>query len=347
MRPRQNIKTNSKAAKLTGRISKITTTRPAILGRKSRRPKADDASDNERENKGQENQLDEMSYLEIMRRNFETQFGQVEGVNPIVVERSEPEKNKEDENSDDNQLDKEFQDDIDADFSDLENNDSDISLLDSDFEMPSELEDSGDESDGPLIVRFDQDDRSSGPVASKADRKLFMSNKAPLLEAVPLECNRRSRNTKTAPDDEINLEHDIALQRLIKESHILAEHGNDPSSSGFSGVDLSLQPMGKTRLKILESRIENLGAKSLKGDKMPMSVRKGIDAKNTDRRTKYEKHAKEAGIILSKPDFKNQEKKKIVKRDRGLKIQSIGRSTRGGLVISKEDIAKYTTKRRK
>ncbi|ANB14864.1 Faf1p [Sugiyamaella lignohabitans] len=79
-------------------------------------------------------------------------------------------------------------------------------------------------------------------------------------------------------------------------------------------------------------------------EKMPMSLRKGIEKSRKMKQDKYEAYAKEAGIVLARPAA-GSVKKKPVKRDRGLKIASVGRNTRHGLVISKAEIAKYTSGR--
>ena len=79
---------------------------------------------------------------------------------------------------------------------------------------------------------------------------------------------------------------------------------------------------------------------------------------------KYEQEAAEGGIVLSKVkkgqfrkiestykkdierriggSIKTRDKEKATKRERGLKISSVGRSTRNGLIVSKRDIARIS-----
>ncbi|GME89846.1 unnamed protein product [Ambrosiozyma monospora] len=96
-------------------------------------------------------------------------------------------------------------------------------------------------------------------------------------------------------------------------------------------------------------------------ENMPMNVRKGMIKHKMERIAKYEKEAKEAGIVLAKTkkgEFRNIEDRGVTSftdrigtglkknrkiRDRGLKITSVGRSTRNGLIISKDEAAKMTS----
>lgn len=129
---------------------------------------------------------------------------------------------------------------------------------------------------------------------------------------------------------------------MIDESHILAEASR---KGHFSGAEIStttdFNPTGKYRLKTMDVRLSKLGVKQ-KNEKMPMNIRKGMNAKNAQRKQKTITEAKEAGIILARPTAAAT-KGPIKKRDRGLKIASIGKNTRHGLVISKSEIAKYTS----
>lgn len=127
---------------------------------------------------------------------------------------------------------------------------------------------------------------------------------------------------------------------MINESHILAE-----GREKLSGADIStdFDPIGKTRHKTLNSRIESLGGFADRNSKQraPMNIQKGINAKKQERKEKQEKHAKEAGIVLARPTS-SINKQTPVKRDRGLKIASVGKSTKHGLVISEKDRQKVT-----
>lgn len=126
--------------------------------------------------------------------------------------------------------------------------------------------------------------------------------------------------------DAENLKKDLALQRLLKESHLL-DH-KSPSS-----------PYGKNRHKAIDLRLQELGTKlSLYHQRnMPMSQRKGIAAKASGREESRRKEAKENGVILAKA---TKGRKDIIdtKRQRGIGAPSVGRFKGGMLTLSKRDV---------
>ncbi|KAK9464052.1 uncharacterized protein V1516DRAFT_609336, partial [Lipomyces oligophaga] len=161
-------------------------------------------------------------------------------------------------------------------------------------------------------------------------------------------------------DDRRNLKHDLELQRLITESHILSE-----SNSG-------LNPIGKTRLKTLDTRIDSLSIRSANArsgnktdyyslnpkslleikqrkfnrEKMSMKMRTGILSKQSERKRRSDSYAREAGIVLPVSSRSNSisisNTNSNSRRDRGLKIQAVGKFTRSGLKINKSDIARLS-----
>lgn len=138
-------------------------------------------------------------------------------------------------------------------------------------------------------------------------------------------------NAESTEDDAAelaNTKHDLALQRLLKESHLL-----DPST--FTGSTTT--PKGKSRLKALDSRLQGLGAKKalLEQEKMPLAHRKGIKAKAADRETTRRKEATENGVILER--FKTAPKVEK-RRDRGIAPPSIGKFKGGTLRLSSRDV---------
>ncbi|CAN6674720.1 hypothetical protein TRVA0_062S00364 [Trichomonascus vanleenenianus] len=190
--------------------------------------------------------------------------------------------------------------------------------------------------DEPQVVRF-EDTSTAVPLVSKREKKLFVRSSAPKKE--PTE-EKPSRKGKVSKEEQEDIKNDLALQRLISESHILAE------ANQHSGADISLDfdPIGKSRLKALDTRLKSLGAKQEKSQSMPMNMAKGIKQAQKTKQEKYTKHAREAGIILAK--VSKDTSKKTKKRDRGLKIASVGRNTRHGLIISQQEIARVTKKRK-
>ncbi|CAI4039736.1 hypothetical protein SMKI_09G1440 [Saccharomyces mikatae IFO 1815] len=130
------------------------------------------------------------------------------------------------------------------------------------------------------------------------------------------------------------------------------------------------QVIGKARSRTLEMRLNRLSRvngheeKISKLEKVPMHIRKGMIDKHVKRIKKYEQEAAEGGIVLSKVkkgqfrkiestykkdierriggSIKAKDKERGTKRERGLKISSVGRSTRNGLIVSKRDIARIS-----
>lgn len=145
-------------------------------------------------------------------------------------------------------------------------------------------------------------------------------------------------NPEEAVTDAANLKKDLALQRLLKESHLLE-----------SGSSLSLY--GQNRHKALDLRLQDLGSKSsiYKQESMPLAQRKGIVAKAVGRDKSRRREAKENGIILEKA---GKGKKRVdVKRQRGIGTPSVGKFQGGMLKLSQKDVAEIEgpkeTKKRK
>jgi len=142
------------------------------------------------------------------------------------------------------------------------------------------------------------------------------------------------RNASSAVEDEEeaeNLKNDIALKRLLAESHLL-----DPVSGGGGVRDLELT--GKNRHKALDLRFQALGSATsiYKQEKMPMSHRKGIVKKAQYREEKRRKEAKESGIVLERRKGVRKERER---RERGVGGPTVGRFKGGMLMLSKKDVA--------
>lgn len=134
----------------------------------------------------------------------------------------------------------------------------------------------------------------------------------------------------TDPDssEAINNKNDIALQRLLKESHLL-----DPGS--FKS-DSSTQS-GSGRLKALDLRLKDLGAKEslAQQQKMPLSHRKGIVIKAASRETKRRDQAVENGVVLEKVRHASGGKRF---REKGVGGPAVGRMKGATLKISSRDL---------
>jgi hypothetical protein len=158
----------------------------------------------------------------------------------------------------------------------------------------------------------------------------------------PIDTTIASTTTKKAlpttqddPDEADNLKKDLALQRLLAESHLLDSSGN----TSMSGIN---------RHRATDLRLQSLGARTsiLKQEKMPLSHRKGILAKQSEREEKRRKEARENGIILEKVKGSTK-RQKDGKRDRGIGGPGIGKFSGGTLRLSKRDIIDIEGPRKK
>lgn len=140
---------------------------------------------------------------------------------------------------------------------------------------------------------------------------------------------RAKKDTNPDDDDDsetANLKKDLALQRLLSESHLL-ESSTNPVLSGAN------------RHRATDLRIQALGSKTsiLKQAKMPMSHRKGIVAKQNLREETRRREARENGIILEKAKI-TKKKGAESRRDRGVGGPGVGKFSGGTLSLSKKDI---------
>lgn len=317
-----------------------------------------------------------MKALEVQRRNFEKQFGSISalGYKDQVKRTSDDESDSDGSENDAHHrlkthadsesrelgLDSESEN---ADFGGFDSDDSDDSDDSSAFSSDASSSDS--EAEQPRVVRLTQD--HTPLPTSKKETKLVRSGRAPTIRELEIKQQQLAKLTRkqqlaAQKEDSENLENDLKLQRLLSESHILAHNIES------SGADLTLQtldyeaPIGNSRRRILDQRIREASAlnslpSARKLEKMPMNMRKRL-VKNRENAVKlHEQEALEAGIVLSKvrrgqlrdlhlgkgatlssDRLGTGTKAKAKMRDRGLKIQSVGKSTRNGLRISASEI---------
>ncbi|OJD31626.1 uncharacterized protein BKCO1_4600063 [Diplodia corticola] len=198
---------------------------------------------------------------------------------------------------------------------------------------------------------------------SKAELKAFMSSKPPTQPSktpTTASSSSSSKNKKGKggadddPDDPaadaMNLKNDLALQRLLQESHLL-----DASSSSSPLADPLAGPTGKNRHKATALRLQALcsggGSKASsvlsQQQKMPMAHRKGIKAKAAAKEATRRREARENGIVLERVrkdpaaaagDAAAAKKK----RERGVGGPGVGRFSGGTLRLSKRDVASIT-----
>jgi hypothetical protein len=243
----------------------------------------------------------------IFRRAFEAKF------KPLAVEPKKA-KNEEVQVEDDD----DGEEEEDTDWAGISDDGDDVEII--------EYKDS----------RLDEDD------TSKAEMKAFMSSKPPTSAPAP----HKSLTVKKKPDDadvadSTNLKNDLALQKLLRESHLLSASA---SSSGTSTPTLSAT--GISRHKSTDLHLQSLGAKGsvFTQKKMPMAQRKHMiqKARMTDEKRRAE--AKEAGVILERPTMGKPTAKRddYKKRDRTVGLPSVGKFRGGTLNLSKKDVRDIT-----
>ncbi|KAF8852489.1 hypothetical protein BDZ45DRAFT_545079, partial [Acephala macrosclerotiorum] len=180
------------------------------------------------------------------------------------------------------------------------------------------------EEDGVQVVEH-TDAQPRIAAMSKEELKAFMTSKPPKTTTEPSLLRGKPDTTEDDdPSEAANLKKDLALQRLLAESHLL-ESSKNPTLSG------------NNRHKATDLRLQALGSKTsiLKQEKMPMSHRRGIIAKQTEKEEKRRREARENGIILEKAKMK---KSNEGKRDRGVGAPGVGKFSGGTLKLSKKDI---------
>lgn len=170
---------------------------------------------------------------------------------------------------------------------------------------------SGDEDPEPsnpeIEVIEDKTFRRRDPAEEKRLKKQFMTSRIPSdapkypIPHKPSATASPAATDGEAQEDNDNLQNDLALQRLLKESHLL--DANTFSANGTA----SSAPEGAARLKALDMRIRDLGGKKshLDQERMPIAFRKGMVAKAGEREDKRRTEAKENGIILERFGSKN------------------------------------------
>jgi hypothetical protein len=175
---------------------------------------------------------------------------------------------------------------------------------------------------------------------SRAEMKAFMSSKPPTSATAP----SKSLTIKKKPDEadlaeSTNLKNDQALQKLLRESHLL-------SASSSSASTPTLSATGIMRHKSTDLHLQTLGAKAslFSQKKMPMSQRKHMIQKARTTEEKRRAEAKEAGVILERPTMNKIPGKRDEnrKRDKAVGLPSVGKFRGGTLNLSKKDVRSIT-----
>ncbi|KAF2733482.1 hypothetical protein EJ04DRAFT_495056 [Polyplosphaeria fusca] len=166
---------------------------------------------------------------------------------------------------------------------------------------------------------------------SKSEKRAFMSSKPPSNTSRSRAPNPTTTTAADPTDEATHLKNDLALQRLLRDSHLL-------SRTPSSGSTLT----GALRHKSTDLHLQTLGARtSIHTQKhMPMSHRKGIVAKAAQREERRRAEARENGVILERVGKVG--KKREGKREGGVGGPGVGRMKGGTLELSRRDVRDIT-----
>ncbi|KAK0736984.1 hypothetical protein B0T21DRAFT_264422, partial [Apiosordaria backusii] len=238
---------------------------------------------------------------EALRRHFEARFKMPAGIAPCAAPPSKKQARDEDEDGEEDDGDS----DSGSDHSDAESWDG--------VSSEEEEDDDSEEEESHVVEVVDHTKSSSTSITSlmsKKELKAYLSSRPPShSSAAQSDSNpkKKKADESQAEDSAAFLANDLALQRLIAESHILSAAGGNSShwqSSAAAGTATNTRAFaaGRTAKKTTDLRFQALGAKDsiLAQSKMPMSMRKGIVSHNTAKEAKRRREAKENGIILER-----------------------------------------------
>ncbi|KAB8297345.1 hypothetical protein EYC80_002691 [Monilinia laxa] len=262
--------TTTSSSKLL-RVSKTTPTiSEPVSESKSSDSSSDDQDGEEEEEEEEEDDTEPLDPQEIFRRHFEAQFKPL----PPASKKSKASEIIEDAKNEE-----------DDDWDGLSDNSA---------------EDEAEEQNGVQVVEHVKkvDSRIAG--MTKAELRAFMSSKIP--KSLPTTSISKIKGLPVGSADDpgateaLNLKNDLALQRLLDESHLLTSSSSSTSSNAHATHSLQ----GKNRLKALDLRVQALGGKTSihKQESMPMNMRKGIVRKAEEKEEKRRREAKENGIVL-------------------------------------------------
>ncbi|KAF6820502.1 hypothetical protein CSOJ01_00758 [Colletotrichum sojae] len=285
----------------------------------------------------QEEKEEVLDPQEIFRRHFEASFA------PLPNAASEKKKGKDKKKSKSKKSKVAAEESTDEDEEDL---DEDVGADDEDAgegeEWDGLSEDESQQEDydeTPVVEVVDHSSTKPLPVASMSKRELkaFMSSKPP-SQTDPKPIIPATDTPAEDEDDKSNLANDLALQRLLSESHLLSRHASSPFSNPQAAGATKSFAEGKLRQRQVDLRAQALapGVSSLfKQEKMPMAFRKGMNAKAASRESKRRAQARENGIVLEREAPK---KAKRSRAERSVDGPSVGRMKGAQLTLSERDV---------
>ncbi|KAI2637529.1 hypothetical protein GGS21DRAFT_483657 [Xylaria nigripes] len=207
-------------------------------------------------------------------------------------------------------------------------------------EDESETESSTPPSADVEVVSHTDAYQSTTTTLDKREARAWLSSRPPVstLNNTTSTSKSKKGNSTAEEDAPSLLKNDLALQRLLAESHLFSSAAT--KDSGAAG-DIT-EHAGRNRHLATDLRLVALGSKSSihKQTKMPMSIRKGIQAAAEGREEKRRREARENGVVLERRDTGSALGKKRRKgASRDIDAPAVGRMSGGMLKLSKKDIA--------
>lgn len=175
------------------------------------------------------------------------------------------------------------------------------------------------------IIVFDQSSIIAPRAGAVQGYKSFMSGKVPKTgQSIAKTAERSKRSADDSSEDsEDDLKKDKELQRLLRDSHLLKEQGGD-----------TLETTGKTRHKAIAAQLVSNGASRQKQRKMPIGMRKGIEAAGAKKVEATEKFNRENGIVTARKAAPVIKKKS----NKTLHELNVGKYKNGKLTITRREI---------
>ncbi|KAI1191187.1 hypothetical protein F5B17DRAFT_350670 [Nemania serpens] len=187
---------------------------------------------------------------------------------------------------------------------------------------------------------------------TKRETRAWLSSRPPVPTSSgdpPSSKNNNNNKGKTTLEEDAPslLKNDLALQRLLAESHLFSSAEGKGNGDGDA-----TEHVGRNRHLATDLRLSALGSKTsiYKQSKMPMAFRKGIQAAADGREARRRREARENGIVLERPGSgsgsglglsskKSADKGKRKGPSRLIDGPAVGRMSGGMLTLSKRDIA--------
>jgi hypothetical protein len=191
--------------------------------------------------------------------------------------------------------------------------------------------------DGVEVVSFDERNLTKIPDPfERQGYRSFMSSKvskqsSAKQDPAPGKRRRKAEAGEEASDSEDDLKKDKALQRLLRDAHLL-----DGSADA-----LEIQG-GKARQQSIAEQLKRSGAKQATQRKMPAGMRLGIRDAQRKKAQVHEETMRENGIITAKKTAAEKQAdlpRKKPRKERSLgTMAGVGRYKNGTLTISKREI---------